>query len=110
MRQVTFTKRQLVLGLLASVGLAAGCSHGCNNDNLANHGVITAAPRFQLVVEEDPTPARLLLDSATGDLWQLRTDPAGEAQWARVANGPTDARVLTPQQILGAQSPETPKP
>lgn len=106
-----FEPRQLGLGAAVTLVLAGCCGPGgCNNDNFANRGVITAGARFQLIVEEDPTPARLLLDSATGDLWQLRGDPAGSAQWVRVASGPLDARVLTPQEILGARSPKTPTP
>jgi hypothetical protein len=105
------TKRRLVSSGVASILFAGCCSPGgCNNDNFANRGVITAGARFQLVVEQEPTPARLLLDAATGDLWQLRGDPAGGAQWVRVATGPADARVLAPQEILGVRSPKTPTP
>ncbi len=108
---MTFTKRRLVCGGVVSVLLAGGCSLvGCNNDNYENRGVITAGARFQLVVEEDPTPARLLLDSATGDLWQLHSESTGGAEWVRVASGPTDARVLTPQEVFGMQSAKTPTP
>ena len=105
------TQRRLVSGGLVSVLLAGCCSRGgCNNDNFANRGVITAGTRFQLIVEEDPTPARLLLDSATGDLWQLQSESNGGAQWVRLANGPADARALTPQEVLGMQSRKTPTP
>lgn len=108
---MAFTKRRLVCGGVVSVLLAGGCSLvGCNNDNYENRGVITAGARFQLVVEEDPTPARLLLDSATGDLWQLHSESTGGAEWVRVASGPTDARVLTPQEVFGMQSAKTPMP
>ena len=103
-------RHRLVFGTFASVLLTGGCARGCNNDNFANRGVIAAGARFQLVVEEDPTPARLLLDSATGDLWQLRSESTGSPQWVRVATGPADARVLTPQEVLGMQSPKTPTP
>ena len=110
-RVMAFTKRRLVCGGVASVLLGGCCSPGgCNNDNFSNRGVITAGARFQLVVEEDPTPARLLLDSATGDLWQLHSESTGGAQWVRVASGPADARVLTPQEVLGMQSAKTPTP
>ncbi len=103
------TKRRLVCSSVATVLLSGCCSPGgCNNDNFANHGVITAGARFQLVVEEEPVPARLLLDSATGDLWQLRGDNAGSGQWVRIASGPVDARVLAPQEVLGVRSPKTP--
>jgi hypothetical protein len=104
-------RRRLVCGGVASVLLVGCCGPGgCNNANFANRGVITAGPRFQLVVEEDPTPARLLLDSATGDLWQLHSESSAGAQWVRVAEGPGDARVLTPREALGMQSPKTPTP
>jgi hypothetical protein len=105
------TKRRLVCGCVASVFLA-GCwgPAGCNNGNLSNRGVITAGARFQLVVEEDPTPARLLVDTATGDLWQLQSESPGGARWVRVASGPADARVLTPQEIVGMQPAKTPTP
>ncbi len=108
---MAFTRRRLVWGGIASL-LFAGCcgSGGCNNDNISNRGVITAGARFQLVVEEDPTPARLLLDSVTGDLWQLQSASSGGAQWVRVASGPADARVLRPEEVLGMRSAETPTP
>ncbi len=108
---MAFTRRRLVWGGVAGVLLAGCCgSGGCNNDNISNRGVITAGARFQLVIEEDPTPARLLLDSATGDLWQLQSESSGGARWVRVASGPADARVLTPQEVLGMQSAKTPTP
>jgi hypothetical protein len=104
-------RHQLVVGAVVSAVLVGCCgAGGCNNDNFANHGVITVAPRFQLVVEEEPAPARLLLDSVTGDLWQLHGDATSGPQWVRVASGPADARVLTPQEILGARPPQTPAP
>jgi hypothetical protein len=104
------TKRWLVSSGVASILLAGCCSPGgCNNDNFANRGVITAGARFQLVVEKDSTPARLLLDSATGDLWELHSEPSGGTHWVRVASGPADARVLAPQEVLG-MSRKTPTP
>ncbi|MBI1814462.1 MAG: hypothetical protein HYR72_05755 [Deltaproteobacteria bacterium] len=94
-----------------SVGVAAACNDGgCNNDNFANKGLINAGARFQLVLEANPLPARLLLDSATGDLWQLQPESAGASQWVRVASGPTDARLLKPQEILGGHSQAIPTP
>jgi hypothetical protein len=105
------TTRRLVSAGVASVLLAGCCGPGgCNNDNFANHGMITAGARFQLVLAENPTSARLLLDSATGDLWELRAEATGGGQWVRVASGPTDARVLAPQEVLGMRSPKTPTP
>ncbi len=108
---MSFRIRELARAGLLSLLLAGCCrAGGCNNDNFANRGVITAGARFQLVIEKDPAPARLLLDSVTGDLWQLRSEPSGEAQWVRVASGPTDARVLSPQEALGMHSSKTPIP
>ena len=103
--------RPWVLAAAVSSVLVGCCrAGGCNNDNFANHGIINAAARFQLVIQGEPTPARLLLDSVTGDLWQLRDEPAGGARWVRVASGPVDARALTPQEVLGARAPRTPTP
>lgn len=105
------TLGRLALGSVVSVVHVGYCgADGCNNDNFANRGVITAGPRFQLVIEEGSTPSRLLLDSTTGDLWQLRNTAAGEPQWVRVTRGPADARVLTPQEALGMRSPATSTP
>lgn len=103
------TTRRLALASLISAVLTMGSNGGCNNDNFSNRGVISAGARFQLVVEEDPTPTRLLLDSATGDLWQLSAEAAA-ARWIRVASGPNDARVLSPQESLGMTSSTTPRP
>ena len=98
-------KRRLILGGFVSAVLLTAC----NNDNFSNRGAITAATRFQLVVTEQPNPARLLFDSATGDLWELRTEAASGAQWVRLASGPADIRSLTPGEILGGHAPRTPK-
>ena len=108
---MSFGIRQLARAGLLSLVFAGCCgAGGCNNDNFANHGTITPGARFQLVIEKDPTPARLLLDSVTGDLWELRSEPSAGTQWVRVASGPTDARVLSPQEVLGMRSAKTPMP
>lgn len=108
---MSFRIRELARAGLLSLLLAGCCrAGGCNNDNFANRGVITAGARFQLVIEEDPAPARLLLDSVTGDLWELRSEPSAGTQWVRVASGPTDARILSPQEVLGMRSTKTPAP
>jgi hypothetical protein len=75
----------------------------CNNDNFANRGVITAGARFQLVAEGKHNPEHLLFDSATGDLWQLATEPASGSRWVRMTSGPTDVKALTPRQALGGR-------
>ncbi len=98
--------RRFILGALFSAMLVAGC----NNDNFANNGVLAAGGRFRVIVARPPNPAHLLLDSATGDLWELHTEPAGGSQWVRMASGPTDVRVLTPQEFLGVRSQRTPTP
>ena len=100
---MSFTKRQAALGGLLSALFVAGCG-GCNNDNIHNSGVIHAAARFKLVIDTEPNRARLLLDTATGDLWQLEAQPTGGSQWVRVASAPADARALTPREILGGRS------
>jgi hypothetical protein len=75
----------------------------CNNDNFSNRGVVSAGARFQLVAEGKDTPEHLLFDSATGDLWQLATEPASGSRWVRLTSGPTDVKALTPQQALGGR-------
>ena len=99
------TKAWLAVATLSSCLFVTAC----NDDNFVNRGVITAAARFQMLGEQKEDPARLLFDSATGDLWRLQAESGG-AQWVRVASGPADARVLTPQEVLGVRSPGTAKP
>jgi hypothetical protein len=91
--------RRFALGALCSASLLASC----NNDNFANRGVITAGARFQLVAEAKDNPVRLLFDSATGDLWELATEPASGSRWVRLTSGPTDVKALTPRQALGGR-------
>jgi len=92
---------RFALAAIAGTALIAAC----NNDNLVNRGVIAAGARFQLIAEQQPGPARLLLDSATGDLWRLENEAATGARWVRVASGPEDAKVLKPEEMLGMRSP-----
>ncbi len=86
--------RPFVLGVFCSLLVA------CNNENFENKGTISAGARFRLVIDQRDS-ARLLVDSATGDVWQLQPDPSGVSKWAKLANGPADAKALTPQQALG---------
>jgi hypothetical protein len=92
---------RVVLAAIAGTALLAAC----NNDSLVNRGVIAAGARFQLIAEQQPGPARLLLDSATGDLWRLENEAASDARWVRIASGPADAKVLKPEEMLGMRSP-----
>ena len=85
---------RLALGASAMLFVSA-----CNNDNFINRGELTAASRFQLTIDQDN--ARLLFDSATGDLWQLQPESTNGSQWVRVASGPATARVLTTREVLG---------
>jgi hypothetical protein len=101
-----FTARWLIIAGAVTAFIVSAC----NNDNFANRGVIAAGARFQLMVEEPPSAARLLLDSATGDLWQLKSESSASSRWIRVASGPADARVLKAQEILGMGSHGTPEP
>jgi len=80
---------------------------GCNNDNVVNHGEIRAGSRLRLVIDQHDS-ARLLFDSATGDMWQLQPASAGGSAWVRVASGPTDMRRLTASEALLGTS-KTPK-
>ena len=97
-------------GLALAGALSTLVLTACNNDNVHNAGVIATAPRFQLVAEKEPSATRLLFDSATGDLWELRAETAGDFHWVRTASGPADARVLTPEQALFGVSQKTSKP
>lgn len=91
--------------------LAAPLIGACNNDNFANRGTVVAGARFQFIIDSSQSPAvRLLLDSATGDLWQLRAESDGGGRWTRLARGPDDARLLSAQEALGMSRAPTPTP
>lgn len=90
---------RFALGAVCSALLFASC----NNDNFSNRGVVSAGARFRFVAAGKATPEALLFDSATGDVWQLATEPASGARWVHMTSGPTDAKALTPRQALGGR-------
>jgi len=88
-----------VLALFAALLLAA-----CNNENVNVKGGV-GFDRFQLALRGSEV---LLLDGATGDLWQLEQE-GGVTVWQRLAERPADVRVVGIDDLLRPPTP-TPAP
>ena len=80
------------------VVVAASCDYGAHHNR-----VVPGGNRFALVIEPGRTEfdaSPYLVDAATGDVWML--DGAGiPSRWVRLADGPEDAAVLGPRELLG---------
>jgi len=76
---------------------------GCFNDAFQTNKGVDKPFRFELLIAPDRTDVdgtHLLVDRATGDLWRLDTSAPQTATWVRLADGPTDVAILSPNGEL----------
>lgn len=99
----TLRSRHVAALLCAGIALfALACwEHGSRN-------ILVESRRFEVVTGSVLLGARqLLVDTATGDVWQLEGQPP---RWEVLARGPEDVRSVPPQLLSGLLAAGEPAP
>jgi hypothetical protein len=95
--------RPTSLATFAALATLTVATSGCFNDAFQTNKGVDKPFRFEVLIGSGRTAvyrAHLLVDRATGDLWRLDASDAQSASWVRLADGPSDAALLSPDGEL----------